>query len=209
MKTRAFLSVLLGLFLLACSDEKKDVKDLNDILPDSKGDYSEKGDVLNDNSDTLKLFQRMFAEVGMKLDSVTVYDEDLFPDRVGPETTEKYRLVFGDEVVVFAKWKFSDSLRVTTALFNWADCFGPNCRTVVVGEEKNLQRNAFQIQTNDTVLIYLESSKKIDQKAWESYFEKREYELNWDYQLEQTQSGRVRWFTYMDEEKKPIKKIVK
>lgn len=209
MKTRAFLSVLLGLFLLACSDEKKDVKDLNDILPDSKGDYSEKGDVLNDNSDTLKLFQRMFAEVGMKLDSVTVYDEELFPDRVGPETTEKYRLVFGDEVVVFAKWKFSDSLRVTTALFNWADCFGPNCRTIVVGEEKNLQRNAFQIQTNDTVLIYLESSKKIDQKAWESYFEKREYELNWDYQLEQAQSGRVRWFTYLDEEKKPIKKIVK
>ena len=209
MKTRAFLSVLLGLFLLACSDEKKDVKDLNDILPDSKGDYSEKGDVLNDNSDTLKLFQRMFAEVGMKLDSVTIYDEELFPDRVGPETTEKYRLVFGDEVVVFAKWKFTDSLRVTTALFNWADCFGPNCRTVVVGEEKNLQRNAFQIQTNDTVLIYLESSKKIDQKAWESYFEKREYELNWDYQLEQAQSGRVRWFTYLDEEKKPIKKIVK
>ena len=209
MKTRAFLSVLLGLFLLACSDEKKDVKDLNDILPDSKGDYSEKGDLLNDNSDTLKLFQRMFAEVGMKLDSVTVYDEELFPDRVGPETTEKYRLVFGDEVVVFAKWKFTDSLRVTTALFNWADCFGPNCRTVVVGEEKNLQRNAFQIQTNDTVLIYLESSKKIDQKAWESYFEKREYELNWDYQLEQAQSGRVRWFTYLDEEKKPIKKIVK
>ena len=209
MKTRAFLSVLLGLFLLACSDEKKDVKDLNDILPNSKGDYSDKGDDLNDNSDTLKLFQRMFAEVGMKLDSVTVYDEDLFPDRVGPETTEKYRLVFGDEVVVFAKWKFSDSLRVTTALFNWADCFGPNCRTIVVGEEKNLQRNAFQIQTNDTVLIYLESSKKIDQKAWESYFEKREYELNWDYQLEQAQSGRVRWFTYLDEEKKPIKKVVK
>ena len=209
MKTRAFLSVLLGLFLLACSDEKKDVRDLNDILPDSKGDYSEKGDVLNDNSDTLKLFQRMFAEVGMKLDSVTVYDEELFPDRVGPETTEKYRLVFGDEVVVFAKWKFSDSLRVTTALFNWADCFGPNCRTIVVGEEKNLQRNAFQIQTNDTVLIYLESSKKINQKAWESYFEKREYELNWDYQLEQAQSGRVRWFTYLDEEKKPIKKVVK
>lgn len=209
MKTRALFSVILGLFLISCSAEEKDVKDLNDILPNAKGDYSNKGEDLTDNSDTLKLFQRMFAEVGMNLDSVSVYDEDLFPDRVGPEKTEKYRLVFGEEVVLFAKWKFSDSLRVTTALFNWSDCFGPNCRTIVVGEEKNLQRNAFQIQTNDTVLIYLESSTKLNQKAWETFFEKREYELDWDYQLEQSRSGRVRWFSYLDEKKMPIKKIVK
>lgn len=209
MKAIALFSLTFGLFIVACTSDKKEIKDMNDILPNSQGNYDETDDLENDNSDTLKLFQGMFKEAGLKLDSISVSDEDLFPDRVGPEKMEKYRMVFGDEVVLFAKWKFSDSLRVSNALFNWSDCFGPNCTSIVVGEEKNLQRNAFQIHVNDTVIIYLESSSKFNQKAWEKYFETQGYELDWDYQLEQARSGRVRWYNYIDEKKTPIKKVTK
>ena len=196
----------LGLFTVACTSKSGDVKVLNDILPNAKGDYAQKDSVVSDNSDTLKRYQKLFAEVELQLDSISVYDEDLFPDRVGPEKTERYRMVFGDEVVIFGKWKFSDSLRVSSALFNWADCFGPNCKSIRIGEEKNLQRNAFQILANDTVLIYMESSTKLDPEKWDVYFENLDYELDWNYRLEQARSGRVRWFNYVDEKKTPLKK---
>lgn len=203
---RNILIFALGLFIVACSSKSEDVKDMNDIIPRSDKDYDKKDSIPSDNSDTLKLYQELFSKVDLKLDSISVYDEDLFPDRVGPDKMEKYRMVFGDEVVILSKWKFSDSLRVSSALFNWADCFGEKCKSIRIGEEKNLQRNAFQILTNDTVLLYLESSKKIDLKKWDSYLENLGYELNWKYRLEQSNGGKVRWFNYIDEKKTPLKK---
>ena len=134
-----------------------------------------------------------------------MYDEDLFPDRVGPKNVEKYRLSLGDEEIIFVKWRFADSLRVSNALFNWSDCFGAKCTSIRIGEEKNLQRNAFQILANDTVLIYLESATQLDSRKWDNYFDQHGYDLDWNYRLEQARSGRVRWFNYLDEKKTPIK----
>ena len=118
---------------------------------------------------------------------------------------EKYRLNIDGEELVFVKWSFSDSLRVTNALFNWADCFGANCKSIRIGEEKNLQRNAFQILVSDTTLYYIESPTKLDSKKWDEYFDEQGYELDWNYRLEQAKSGKVRWFNYIDEKKTPLK----
>lgn len=202
---RYLLIFTLGLFAVACTSEtKEEVKDLNDILPDAERDYDQKDSIEIVESDTLEAYQSRFSELGI-LDSISVYDEDLFPDRFGPEETEKYTLNIDGEEIVFVKWKFSDSTRVTNALFNWLDCFGPTCVSVRVSEERNLQRNAFQVLANDTVLIYLESDTKVDAKIWDKYFEEKGYELDWGYRMEQSRNGRVRWFTYIDEEKEPLK----
>lgn len=199
-----FFIIILGLFFVACTSKNDKVKNLNDVIPSSERDYDEKDSNNRNGSDTLKMYQKLFSKLG-KLDSLAVYEEDLFPDRVGPERMEKYRLNFEGEEVIFAKWVFSDSLRVTNALFNWADCFGPNCNSIKIGEEKNLQRNSFQILVSDTSLYYLESAVKLDGKKWDEYFEEQGYELDWNYRIEQARNGKVRWFNYIDEKKVSLK----
>lgn len=194
----------LGLLTVACTSEKEDIKDLSDILPESERDYDQKDSIEVDDSDTLKTYQAQFEIIG-SLDSISVYDEDLFPDRVGPEKIEKFQLYFEDEEVIFVKWKFSDSARVSNALFNWSDCFGPKCKSIRIGEEKNLQRDAFQVFANDTVLFYVESSAQLDSRKWDNYFGQQGYKMDWNYRLEQSRSGRVRWFNYLEKKKTPIK----
>lgn len=196
---------ILGLFAVACSSEtKEEIKDMNDILPDSERNYDQEDSVEVSGPDTLDIYQNRFEALGT-LDSIAVYDEDLFPDRVGPEGMERFTLSLDGEDVVFVKWRFSDSIRVSNALFNWLDCFGPKCKSINIAQESNLQRNAFQVLANDTVLIYLESENRLDTKSWDKYFDKMGYELDWDYRLEQSRNSRVRWFTYIDEEKTPVK----
>ena len=199
-----FILFALGLFIVACSSKPEEVKDFNDILPDSERDYDQKDSIVVENADTLGIYQERFSALGA-LDSITIYDEDLFPDRFGPEAVEKFRLAIDGEEIIFVKWKFSDSARVTNALFNWSDCFGPKCKSIRIGEEKNLLRNAFQVLANDTVLVYIESAKRLNSKTWDAYFEELKYELDWNYQLEQVPNGKVRWFEYIEEEKTPIK----
>lgn len=197
--------IALGLSIVACAPEpEKEVKDLNDILPSAERDYEKEEPKETDSEDTLKRYQNRFNQLGT-LDSISVYDQDLFPDRVGPKGVEKYRLSIGEEGIVFVKWTFSDSTRVTNALFNWADCFGPKCKFIRIGEEKNLQPNAFHILANDTTLIYLESETKLDTKKWDDYFDEQGYEQDWNYRLEQIRYGRVRWFEYIDEKKIQVK----
>ena len=170
----------LGFLMIACSPEvEEEIKDFNDILPDSERDYDYSDSVTVDDADTLEFYLNRFTELGT-LDSISLYEEDLFPDRVGPEDTEKYVLNINGEQTVFVKWRFSDSVRVTNALFNWLDCFGPNCKFIRIGEESNMQRNAFQVLANDTVLIYLESENKLNADIWDKYFESQNYELDWN-----------------------------
>jgi hypothetical protein len=203
-----FLILTLGLLAVACSSEtKEEIKDLNDILPGSERDYDKKDAVVVEEADTLGTYQNRFAELGT-LDSISAYDEDLFPDRFGPKAIEKYQLSIAGENVVFVKWRFSDSARVSNALFNWLDCFGPKCKSIRVAEERNLQSKAFHVFANDSVLIYLESENRLDTRNWDKYFDKSGYELEWDFIMEQTPKGRVRWFTYQDEEKTPVKKEI-
>jgi len=196
----------LSLLMMACSSgNEKEVKDLSDILPESERNYDQVDTLEMDNADTLDQYQEMFASLG-ELDSILPYDEDLFPDRFGPESMEKFRLNLDGEEIVYVKWRFADSTLVDNALFNWLDCFGKNCNSIRVSEESNLQRNAFQVLANDTVLIYLESKSRLNDKLWDKHFESLKYELDWNYRMEQSPRGKVRWFTYIDEEKTPLKK---
>ena len=103
------------------------------------------------------------------------------------------------------KWRFSDSARVSNALFNWLDCFGSSCKSIRVAEERNLQPKAFHVFANDSILIYLESENRLNTANWEKHFDKIGYQLEWDFIMEQVPRGRVRWFTYIDEEKTPLK----
>ena len=203
--TKHISRLVLGLFLVGCTPETgQDIKDLSDILPSAQRDYDQKDSVEEKREDTLEVYQNRFAVIG-RLDSISSYDDDLFPDRVGPEGMEKYILNFTGDQTIFVKWRFSDSLRVTNALFNWLDCFGQDCKSIRVAEESNLQRKAFHVLANDSVLIYLESENKLDPERWDEYFEKQGYELDWNYRMEQAPSRKVEWFEYIEEEKTPLK----
>ena len=97
-----YISFFLIGILMACSSGKEEkVKDLSDILPESERDYDRKDALGTGGDDTLEIYQKRFAIIG-SLDSIVHYEEDLFPDRVGPEKMEKFRLFLGEDEAVFA-----------------------------------------------------------------------------------------------------------
>src|SRR5690606_36530854 len=106
---------------------------------------------------------------------------------------------------LFIEWKFKDSTKVMNAFFNWMDCFGENCKSIFIGEERLFQANPIQILVNDSTLVFIEGIASFDFKTWETYFENRDYPLDWNYVIEQRKRGRARWFTYVEEKKTPYK----
>ena len=199
------ITIIISLF--GCKPEKQEVINLSDIIPESEN-YKEgqnKGDSSN-AADTLLWVKDQFTRNGIAVDSVESHKENYFPDRFGPSSVEKYKLISKTDTVLYLKWNYADSMKTMNAFFNWIDCFGKNCRSMFVGEESNFQRNSMQILVNDTSLIFIEAVNSIDFKKWSEYHEAIGYALDWNYIIEQRKRGRAQWFTFEEEKKIPYKK---
>lgn len=90
------------------------------------------------------------------------------------------------------------------AFYNWIDCFGEKCKSLFIGEEKNLQSSATMILVSDSTLIYIESDK-IDFDLWYDFHKEKGYENDFNLTIEQRPRGRAKWFTFVDETKTKYK----
>lgn len=207
MKQLLFISIIL-FTLFSCGEKENETIDLNDIIEGSER-YSE--DSLNvdtkvDELDTISVFLSDFKTHGIDVNQLKVVDEKYFPDRLGPVETKKFELQREDNTFRFVQWKFIDSIKVMNAFFNWMDCFGSNCKSIFIGEERIFQTNPFHLLVNDSTLVFVEGIESFDFKEWENYFEQKGFPLDWNYVIEQRKRGKAHWFNYIDEKKTPFKK---
>lgn len=202
-----FSILTLLLLLSSCGGKEEDVIDLEDIIEGSKRYNEDSLDVNNetDPKDTLAIKLKDFQENGIEATEVAAITDNLFPDRFGPLSSEKYELQLEGNKFQFIAWKFEDSTKVMNAFFNWMDCFGEKCKSIFIGEERVFQAEPFQLLVNDSVLVFIEGVESFDFKAWESYFENKSYPLDWNYVIEQRKRGKAHWFTYIEEKKTPYK----
>lgn len=205
---RSWTYVLLAftIVLVSCQEEKPEVIDINDILPDSRLDENAGDEIMEDTGDSLVWIKKQLSEAELAYDSIRQINDKEFPDRFGCENTWKFILTQEGEEVRFYRWNYSDSSKTINAFYNWIDCYGKNCRSIFVGEERNFQTDAFRIWVNDTSLIFVDSPGEIDSKVWDRVFEKQGFEKDWGIVVEQRRKGRAKWFTYEEEKKVPFKK---
>lgn len=194
------------LLLFSCREEEVETIDLSDIIQTSEN-YNEDGSLSTktEEIDSLKVVRDYFSKNGFQCDSITVFEDNIFPDRFGAISVEKYELFTEDNQFRFVQWKHADSAKVMNAFFNWMDCFGPKCKSIFIGEERLFQSNPMQLFVNDSVLIYIEGTSSFDFKRWEDFLVKAGYPNDWNFVIEQRKMGKARWFQYIEEEKTPYK----
>ncbi len=204
-KIRSISIFTLVLLISACNSTENEVKDMRDIIPTADGEYGK--DTLSHETgvDSLAILQDEFAELGIIFDSINKVSTTLMADRFGHIDDVKYELIGGGQVLHIYRWTYKDSARVTNALFNWIDCFGPKRKSIQVGESKNLQKDAFHLYANNECMIFVESDHAIKTRSIEDYLASIDIKDDWNYILEQSRNGKVRWYQFVDDRKKTIK----
>lgn len=201
--------LFLGLFLLySCGNEESEAIDLNDIIEGSDR-YAEDSlnmESQNDVQDTLAVFLTDFTSNGIDASEIKAFEEQFFPDRLGPIATKKFELIGSANTFRYMHWSFPDSAKVINAFYNWMDCFGANCKSIFIGEERLFQSNPFQLFVNDSVLIYIEANESFDFDIWEEYLTQKGYAPDWNYVIEQRKRSKAKWFNFIEEKKTALKK---
>lgn len=199
---RIIIYILSVVVLISCSSKKEKVIDLSTIIP--QAERNSEGDTLTktvENIDDSLL--NYFADNGVFTTEVVKIENKLFPDRFRPESAERYQLKINEDSIRYYKWRFSDSSRVMNAFYNWIDCFGDNCKSIVIGEKKRFQTNAMLIYVCDSTLIYIDGAN-LDDVNWNSFHDSLGYNNEWNYLIEQSTKGRAEWFTFIDKKKKKL-----
>ncbi len=195
MKKLFFIGMLLVLF--SCKEEKKEVLDINDVIPKAERSYDEIEDEAQGIFDSIQLKTNEFASANILVDSLRFVTKKQFPDRFGTVSSEKYRLFNADSSILFQKWTYADSSKTMNAFFNWIDCFGKNCDSYKIGEETKIGVTPKLIAVNDTTILMIEG-EKINIKQWEDFLSNKGFE-NWHYWIEQKPYRKAEWFTINEE----------
>lgn len=199
-KSKFYFLILFGAVLLlffGCTDKDNyEVVPSEKILPKAKGNYNYTEDTIK--TDTLKL-----SEVEQRLkDSIPIiiFSKDsvldikntrLMPNQLGYKEEGETYFTIDSIPYHFVEWTFSDSSKTVNAFYNWLDCFGNDCRSIRIDEEKNGCKQAFVIWVSNIKISYLESSKRIELKRWEDLL--IEKKGAWNYIIQQAPNSKIVW----------------
>lgn len=202
MNNRIIVVILLG-FLFSCGQKEQEVKDLSEILPSSSRDYSlASTEELENEEDSINFYKQQFLANGILIDNLHRLEGTSFPDRFNPKLSDRFDLVFGQDTVRYERWIYDDSSKVMSTFYNWLDCFGDDCNSLVIGEEKNLVNEPFELFVNDSTIILVKGDNDFDK--WYRFHVAFGFGSDWKYLLEQKKSGKTQWFKYIEGERIPI-----
>lgn len=197
---------IFGVFIIlfACKQDKKEVLDMNDIMPQSEKDeiYKPKTDL----KDTLDFgFDTKIAEkIGIRVMEIDTIGEPMFPDRFSPRGIKKLNLHLKEDLIVFCQWTYKDSIKTKNALYNWIDCFGPKCKSIKFGQKVNFQKDNFVLLVNDTSITYVSSALKIKAEDWIEYFELKNEIEDWKYVIQQGTRAKAGWYKVVEGKKEEL-----
>lgn len=194
-------SLIFILLLVGCKDSGTEAMDLNDIQAQSEN-YKEGAVKKDSTTETvidipLNLNLDLLSEIGINCQKISLSDTLLFPDRFSPIHLNKFNYTTENKPINFSKFNFKDSNKTTNVFLNWTNCFGQNCKSIRIGESKNLQKNGFLMMVNDTCIVYISTNSSSEKKNWIKYFT-HEKDIQWKYILDQNKQGKVKWQNYID-----------
>lgn len=195
------LLLLLGLLFIgnACSEKDNyEIVDSTDILPQAEGDYNYDEEQQSTGEIVYSEIQNQLLKL---LPGITFKEENnlienqtpLLPNRLGYK--EKQEVYFNLDSTDFylIDWTFSDSSKTVNAFYNWLDCFGPNCRSIKVNEQKNLEKNAFAVWVTQESITFLTSEYNFKSSHWEKLLFEDKEEEDFYFLLKQNVRGQTNW----------------
>ncbi|MBU2018639.1 MAG: hypothetical protein KJ941_03250 [Bacteroidetes bacterium] len=205
MKT--FLYTLVVATLFSCKNEKTQEINLNDIIEGAgiEGDTAvieEAASIYWYDSLSMDL-QRLTDSLPLNKGSFQKMDTLFFVDRFKHKTSEK---VLFDSLGAMAFYTYADSLDSKNAFFNWLDCFGKRCNSILLFEEKKISNNAFVMVVTERHIFYLEATEWTLNKEICLTLEKTFGKEKILYLLEQPKGRKTRWWQNTPEQWKLVKK---
>lgn len=170
-----YCSLVLLLISFSCSNEKQEIEtvDFEDFLPKSERDYDydkeeESVEVEIEINPTIKMIGEL-----LNVDFVQPEKGRHFPNRFSYRAHEDFFFVSKDDTIHYSHWYYEDSLRTTSTLFNWMDCFGKECQSLRFKEEISVKSpKYFGLWATDTALIFVYSDNRFNIKTWNNTMEK-------------------------------------
>lgn len=201
-----FLYCCFALILVSCKTNEPEVVNLEDIAAQSKdGDKTPNSDssAVKEVPAITQLDVEELLKNSISLNQSKNVDTLLFLDRFSAKSALKFNYFIENDSVFYAKYNFKDSMKTKNAFFNWMNCFDARCKSIVPGENKNLQKTGFLLLQNDTSIIYISTGSQKELSNWKKHFTELK-DVKWNYILNQRNSGKVTWETYSAEELKPF-----
>ncbi len=170
MPLRNKLFVFAGLFLLlACGnqEQERETVDFEDFLPKSERDYNyDDKEEVEEVGEPIHLAVKLLSEL-LSLELVQPERGRHFPNRFSYQSHEDYLLIAGNDTLHYSHWYYADSLRTTTTLFNWMDCFGGSCQALRFNDNVRINTpRYFALWATDTALVFLHSDKRFPIDKW-------------------------------------------
>lgn len=191
--------ILIGVFLLgsSCAEKQEyEVISIDEMLPQTEREYAydqeEKVDQITYSALQQKL-SNLLPEINFDENNILAGNIPLLlPNRLGYEDKNEVYFQLDHTPFYLIQWDFSDSARTINAFYNWIDCFGSDCHSMKINEEKKLDQNAFAIWVHEHSITYLTSPSNFSLNNWEDILFKNEDHTLY-FLLQQNARDRTRW----------------
>lgn len=183
---------------LACNNkEQSTIVHANELLPQSKRNYSYPKDttITTAKLDTFQMKLQQFYPAIQFSDTNVLYDinSHFLPNQLGYTTKENYFFELDSVPYHFLRWTYTDSLHTINAFYNWLDCFGNHCKSIRIDENKNGTKNGFLLYVSNKKIAYLESTQTIAKSQWDSTLFSLPEPAKWNYVIKQSPIGKLQW----------------
>jgi hypothetical protein len=201
-----FIYTFFLCFLLAsCTSEKnKELKNMDDITPKASSTKNNSLPAVTSKDSSLISYFSSFNT--WEIDSVHELDSKFVPDRFSPIKSKKVIVYSSSDSTHFLSWKYKDTIDAKRSFYNFLDCVEKPCRPIQLFEEKKIASTNIVIFKDETTLICLKSSKKINVKDWLVFFNSNKTSMGFDIIIEQVKNGKTNWYSSIKEKYKPLTK---
>jgi len=201
-----FIYTFFFCFLLAsCTSEKNnELKNMDDITPKASSTKKNLLPALTSKDSSLISYFSSFK--AWEIDSVNELDSKFVPDRFSPIKSKKIIIYSSSDSTHFLSWKYKDSIDTKRSFYNFLDCVEKPCRPIQLFEEKKITSTNIVIFKDETTIICLKSSKKINVKDWLVFFNLNKTSTGFDIIIEQVKNGKTKWYSSTKEKYKPLTK---
>jgi hypothetical protein len=197
---KSLLLYALVLSLLSCSNKKEEVVSFDDISKSSdryKEGHTKKDSIarLPKTYDLLSHFSKTWVDsLAFEKENIYFLDTTIFSDRFGAKKTEKWYFKSEKDSLVFMHWEFKDSIKAQNSFFNWLDCFGPSCKSIMIGQEVKLSKRSLTFLLQNNHLFSIESNAQQDVERYLNLFDNLRWNKTWKYIMIQAPRKKGTWF---------------
>jgi hypothetical protein len=223
LKYTVFASLAL---LFACTSQPEETVDFDDLAPTSERYKDDRKDtteqvVITDERPKNSLFLSI-VDTLMYDASWKNWDTSLYVDRFGSKEQEKWIATGKNDSLVLLHYEFRDSSMTKNTFFNWIDCFGPKCKSYVVGDNIRIPRRNALVLVGEKRMIVIEGNRPVNEKTVRetlllqktgkarlsaSQLKKEHESENWLYIVTIPKAGKTSWKRIEKGEEKPIIRI--